>query len=130
MRYPENEVTVDDTRVHADAHVPGKCFYCEGTLGNPHGAECVVPNRPVKVRLTMDLVVSAPQKWDQRMIEFHYNDSSWCADNIVEEIHRTVAARQEGYCALCGVTSITYLGEATLEDAVEAGLVPDPDAKA
>jgi hypothetical protein len=78
----------------------------------------------------MDLVVSAPQKWDQRMIEFHYNDSSWCADNIVEEIHRTVAARQEGYCALCGVTSITYLGEATLEDAVEAGLVPDPDAKA
>lgn len=121
MRYPGNVVTREDTRSEG-AGVPEKCFYCSGKLGAEHDADCVTLHRPVKIRVTMDIIVPAVRSWDKHMIEFRFNESTWCADNIMDDLQRYT--KGAGGC-LCGHTEIEYLGDATLEEAVTDGLQPD-----
>jgi len=96
-------VTKDDTRDHH----PTKCFYCNSHLGNPHEFECVVPTRKVKVKVIIDLVVDEPISWDKYDIESHLNESSWCADNILDKIEEY---KENGRC-ICNITKIEYVGE-------------------
>ena len=86
---------------------PGVCFYCDQPLGSPHTLGCVIPQRFVKVRMTVEYSISVPRSWDAHMIEFHRNDSSWCTDNALDELEALI---KEHGC-LCANTTFTYLGE-------------------
>ena len=120
MRFPGNVVTEEDTRAKG-AGTPDKCFYCSGQRGGQHKAACVVLQRPVKLSVTIDLVVAVPRFWSQETIQHHFNDSSWCADNILTAIERHQKATE----CLCDSTRIEYRGEATLEEAEADGLVAE-----
>jgi len=70
---------------------PGSCFYCNQKIGSPHREDCVIVTKRVLVRIkSFDDAVTGmweldvPYCWDRSMIEFMYNDGSWCADNIFD----------------------------------------------
>ena len=76
-------VRVEDAR---PAGKPGECFYCLKKLGEPHTWECVIPQKTVRVRTTFVYEVSVPRSWDSAGVEFHRNESSSCADNIIQDL--------------------------------------------
>ena len=65
---------------------PYQCLYCQSRTGDPHGPECVVVSKRVRVRYSFDLEIKVPHHWTSYQIEFHRNDSSWCADNAIREL--------------------------------------------
>ena len=73
---------------------PDQCFYCQQTVGTPHGKKCVIVTKLVEMRVTLKMngrtyrgiwEVREPYSWDARMSEFHKNESSWCANNFLNE---------------------------------------------
>lgn len=36
------------------------------------------------VRITIDLPMDFPDDWDDKLIDFHLNESSWCFSNLIE----------------------------------------------
>ena len=122
MRYPGNVVTVADTRYPGSGR-PDCCLYCKAAIGGPHEDDCVCIHRPVKVKMTVEVIISVPRSNDKHAIEFHLNDSSWCTDNILDVFARQSAA---GHC-LCLNSHFEYVGDATLEEAVDVGLIADSE---
>lgn len=126
MRYPGNVVTAGDTRSKGRG-TPDKCFYCSGLIGKEHDVECVCIDRPVKMRFVLELVIAVPRSWTQDEINFRYQESSWCADNLLSQIKRHTAGPDDDKLCLCSRTDAVYIGEATMEEALTAGLVADSD---
>lgn len=77
---------------------PNECFYCNRKVGQRHGPECVIVTKVVKIRITLEYPVTVPHFWDESQINFHRNESSWCADNAIREIE----AHAEKSGCLCG----------------------------
>ena len=121
MRFPGNIVTRDDTRCDG-AGTPEKCFYCTGALGGQHDEQCVILQRPVRVRITFEIVVAVPRSHTKEQLEFHWNDSSWCTDNIMNDLARYSESRER---CLCPVSTFEYLEDVTLEEAEADGLERD-----
>ena len=88
---------------------PDKCFYCGMDIGEEHAVECVCRTRSVVMRHEFEVTVDVPDSWSAEDIEFHYNQSSWCAGDAIAEIER------HGDC-LCGIFTSKYLREATEND--------------
>ena len=40
------------------------------------------------IRITIDLPMEFPEEWDDQMIEFYLNESSYCCDNLVDELNK------------------------------------------
>lgn len=106
---------------------PNQCFYCQMLMGLDHHPDCVCRKRTVVVRAQVEYVVDVPQDWAESMIEFHRNDSSWCAGNMIAELEEV-----RGHNCLCNAISFTFIREATAEDEMrwfgEGGYV-DADAR-
>ncbi len=66
----------------------------------------------VVVKHTFDVVHEVPDDWSKEQIEFFFNDSSSCSNNVVEDMLK----REDGYC-MCDIHSAAYLREATKVDA-------------
>ncbi len=111
-----NVVTSDDTRSKGAGSIE-KCFYCKGLLGKEHDSDCVCLKKAVKLKVSIEIVVEVPRSWDQEMIEFHRNDSSWCANNFIDEMQR----QAEAGCA-CSFTSFELIGEASRDEWMAAGI--------
>ena len=122
MRFPGNVVTLGDTRSKG-AGTPDKCFYCKGLTGKAHDADCVCIHRPVKIRLSIDMIVAMPRSWNKENMEFQWNESSSCKDNILDQLDRYQSL---GRC-LCGMAEVEYVEEASMEEAIEDGLIPDSE---
>lgn len=90
---------------------PDRCFYCNQPKGETHLPSCVIRERTVIVRMSVEYVVKVPEAWTNEDIENHRNASSWCALNGLAEIERIA----EHHC-LCGVAHFDYVREATTED--------------
>ena len=60
------------------------CFYCQSAIGGTHKNDCVLVKKTVKIHATYEITV--PADWDEKMIEFHRNDGSWCVDNMFDEL--------------------------------------------
>ena len=41
-------------------------------------------NKIVNIRWTIDLPMEVPKDWDSDLIYFHFNESSWCCDNLID----------------------------------------------
>ena len=87
---------------------PDECFYCHSKVGEYHGRECVTIKKLVKLKYTFVVDVEVPHYWTKDDIEFHRNESSWCASNAISELEK------QGDC-LCPVFECEYI--ATIDDA-------------
>lgn len=63
--------------------------------------------RTVRVRYIFDLDISVPAEWDQEMVEFHRNESTWCATNALAELEKV--DKTDG--CLCSRMRCEYVGE-------------------
>ena len=99
-------VKEDDVR---PARPDGTCFYCREPLGGRHKDDCVIPKKSVMVDFSIRLPVLVPVSWDKEQIEFHYNESSWCCDNLLDMI--TDWQEKTGRC-LCGAVNATFVADA------------------
>ena len=63
-----------------------RCFYCGREVGEYHVENCVMICRNVKVRYSFEIDIEVPAFWGKKDIEFHRNESRWCADNAIVEI--------------------------------------------
>ncbi len=88
------------------------CFYCNQTIGQVHKPECVVRTKTVVMNFTVEVINTVPEHWDEAMINFHYNVSTWCADNLIE---RLAGFMNEETC-LCRSVTAKYTREATEQD--------------
>jgi hypothetical protein len=82
------------------------CIYCGQKIGMRHGTECVMVKKTVKLRYTYDIEVEVPHFWDSQDIEFHRNESTWCANNSLSELEET--QKRDG--CLCHVFDCAFLG--------------------
>lgn len=62
------------------------CFYCKEPEGQPHKFKCVCNRRKVRVRYSWEVEAEYPASWGKDDIEFHMNESSWCADNALDSL--------------------------------------------
>jgi hypothetical protein len=105
-----------------------RCFYCRVPIGADHKSDCVLISRRVVVRLesegfdvSHEYEIVVPAAWTAEDIEFHRNDSSWCADNALDELPSDVVAKlgrthdeddeDATRDCLCGAVSFVYVGE-------------------
>ena len=93
------------------ANMNGKCFYCHQAIGDYHKDDCVLINKPIRLKLTIEYDVNVPSSWEKRNIEFHYNDGCWCGDNIPDDIEKYITKiNQDGKC-LCNDYGIECIDE-------------------
>ena len=86
---------------------PGECFYCKQHIGQPHGVECVVPSRRVRIRVIIEYERDVPANSGESQILFGLNEGSSCADNELERI----SEHGEKHGCLCDFATFEYLGE-------------------
>lgn len=63
-----------------------RCFYCKENIGDVHKDDCVLIRKKVKLKMVFEFEDKVPSYWDDHLVDFHYNDSSWCANNITDII--------------------------------------------
>jgi hypothetical protein len=79
-----------------------ECFYCHSKVGALHGRECVCITMIVRYYVWMNLerrskegdrgkfvgtfTVHVPHFWNYHDCDFHKNESSWCANNALDDI--------------------------------------------
>jgi len=56
-------------------------------VGDPHAPTCVCLHRIVKVRYSFDIEIEVPHNWNKESIEFQKNESTWCANNALDELN-------------------------------------------
>ena len=99
-------------KVTSEAMHPGsskkQCLYCQRIIGAYHKSDCVLIRKRVKVRATVEYEIVVPFFWDKSNIEFHRNDGSWCANNMIDELEEL----GKGDC-LCGLVHFEYLEDAS-----------------
>lgn len=95
------------------------CFDCGAKAGEEHKQDCIIRERTVKIRMTLEFVDDVPEYWSKDTINFKYNDSSWCASSIIDKLQY----RDENVRCLCDCAKFEYIGEATEEDEEKWGVV-------
>lgn len=57
-------------------------------------------DRQIKtIQWTINLLMDFPSEWDDDMIEFHLNESSWCCSNLISKLEKY---DEENGC-ICGI---------------------------
>jgi len=112
-----NDWTVTESSTRP-AGEPDRCFYCGRLLGEQHKDDCVIRSKTVVVNFTVRTVLSVPEHWDNEQVNFHYNDGTWCADNLISELSR----RSEDVRCVCDITEAKSLGDAMQKDEEDYGL--------
>ena len=54
--------------------------------------------KKAKIMVQMEVEVDVPNDWDDDMIRFHYNEGSYCMDNLLHELLST-EEDDDHYCA-------------------------------
>lgn len=92
---------------------PTECFYCHRSLGGEHAMDCVCFSKVVMVKVEMTIPMVVPAHWGPHEVDFHMNDRSWCANNIVKDLQRMQEA-DEGHCrCLCADFHGDFVRDAT-----------------
>lgn len=84
-----------------------ECFYCHQAIGSFHLDSCVLLKKRVRLKVTIEYETEVPADWDSQQIEFHRNDGSWCADNMIDELESYVG---EDGC-ICPITKFEHLAD-------------------
>lgn len=59
------------------------------------------------VRIVINLPMDFPEEWDNEMIEFHLNESSYCCNNII----RDLGEYTEKNGCICPITHCKVIGD-------------------
>ena len=52
------------------------------------------------IQWTINIPMNFPADWEKHTIEFHLNESSWCCDNLIDELEEY--SRENGcICSIC-----------------------------
>lgn len=86
-----------------------KCTYCNSKENEEHDMDCVQRKRTVIIEMKINIAIEVPEHWGEEMINFHKNESSWCADNILDDLKRM--RRYDG--CLCSQAEFKYINEAS-----------------
>ena len=81
---PEWPLVLPDDDGIRPAGKPDQCFYCEGREGEPHAQDCVIVSKVIIARYIIEIPVRVPHYWGKDDFEFHRNESSSCANNVIE----------------------------------------------
>lgn len=84
-----------------------QCFYCGQPIGGIHNGDCVLIEKKVRVRMIVEYEISVPADWSKNQIEFHRNESRWCADNAISELENL--AEKNG--CICDFTTFEYIDD-------------------
>lgn len=69
-------------------------------------ASLMKDNKQTKIiQWSIHLPMDFPAHWDDDMIDFHLNDSSWCCSNLIKELEKY---DQENGC-ICGICRASVL---------------------
>lgn len=63
-----------------------ECAFCHQPLGTEHRPDCVLTKKKIKIRMIVEYETDCPASWGKEDIEFHRNESSWCADYALVEL--------------------------------------------
>lgn len=96
----------------SDRLFPGRCIWCQTPVGEEHRSDCACRTRTVVIRATFEIVRRVPEDWHDEAVNFHLNDSSWCASNLIHEIE----ILESHLNCLCPKFKGEYVREATEED--------------
>ncbi len=77
---------VTQEQVKARPTKENTCFYCHVAVGGQHGGECPLRTRRVRVRVALEFDYDVPECWDDDMAGFHLTESSFCFDNVIQEL--------------------------------------------
>ena len=106
---------------------PDKCFYCGQKVGQPHRRECVcVMSRTRYGVYAKGARVGTyrredPLAWTIHDREFHKNESSWCADNAMDEIEWTTETDRQIVESEIGEGCACHVLEFRVEEIEDAG---------
>jgi hypothetical protein len=101
----------------APARPDGTCFHCEVPIGGEHAAECPHRTKQVMIAATFTIPWTVPEHWDRQLIEFRLNESTFCADNLLDDLRQL--AGQHG--CLCKVFTGTLVEPAAADEALPGG---------
>ncbi len=51
------------------------------------------------IQWTINLPMSFPVDWSNELIEFHLNESSWCCDNLIDDLLKY----SKGHGCICSI---------------------------
>jgi len=91
---------------------PDKCYLCGVSLGEQHKQGCVFRKRTIIIEFKCELLVSVPEDWDTQMVEFHFNESSYCKSNLI----KVLQLLDERISCICPFSEVAFIREATKED--------------
>lgn len=63
------------------------------------------------------MIYEVPKEWDENMINFYFNESSWCADNMLDLL---IERSQKGKCS-CDIAEFSYIKDISPEEAKNWG---------
>lgn len=90
------------------------CFYCHHLVPD-HAEDCVCRERTVVLEFRIKFVACVPASWDQAMIEFHRNESSYCSSNDIRQLYEE-SEQDPGRCTTCQRSEVLFIREATIKD--------------
>lgn len=61
------------------------------------------------IQWTINLPMDFPSDWDDDMIEFHLNESSWCCSNLISELEK-YDEKNGCICGICEVKVAEKIG--------------------
>lgn len=107
--------TVTSENGPCPAGKPTECLYCHELLGEQHKSDCVGRQRTVVIEYRITVAIAVAADWSPDQINFHRNESSWCASNLIDELKTATGC-------LCGLTKAAFVREATEADDARFGL--------
>lgn len=100
------EPPIVTTEAERPAGKKGECFYCQKKMNEQHNSECVLWEKTVLIRMTVEYPVKVPHFWSRDNVEFHRNEGSWCGDNVLQELEELPDE------FLCSNARFEYMSEA------------------
>jgi hypothetical protein len=105
---------------------PNGCRQCGASLGAEHVVDCARRKRTVVVRMQIEYVIEVPEHWTEDHIEFHRNESTWCAGNAQSELDALFEYTEKQEDCVCLLTKCEFVREATEDDEDKCGVRIDP----
>lgn len=68
--------------------------------------------KKVRIQWTIELPMDVPEEWDKEMIEFYFNESSWCCSNIIDDLQQY----DKDHGCICGICKAEFLEEISKEE--------------
>lgn len=68
--------------------------------------------KKVRIKWTIELPMDVPEEWDKEMIEFYFNESSWCCSNIIDDLQQY----DKDHGCICGICEAEFLEEISKDE--------------